>query len=144
MDEYKTIIHEIKKTMDDEKDNHCKRSYSSLTEARNDIYSLYTESLREEAGLVITNNIDSLKIEKGQIKTKMSDIEYNTNRANSIKSLRDNLLKEIQQVKKDLIQLTQETVDLETTGDADQDNLRTATIAREHQHMEQNILPTAK
>ena len=59
-DEYKTIIHEIEKTMDDEKDNHCKCSYSSLTEARNDIYSLYTESLREEAGLVITNNIDSL------------------------------------------------------------------------------------
>ena len=65
--------------MDGEKDNHCKDNYCSLTEARNDIYSLYTELFREEAGLVITNNIDSLKIKKGQIKTKMSDIEYNTN-----------------------------------------------------------------
>ena len=78
-DEYKTIIHEIKKTMDDERDNHCECSYSSLTEARNNIYSLYTESLREEVGLEVTNNIDSLKFERGQVKTKMSDIEYNTN-----------------------------------------------------------------
>ena len=144
MDEYKTIIHEIEKTMDDEKDNHCERSYSSLTEARNDIYSLYTESLREEAGLVITNNINSLKIERGQVKTKMSDIEYNTNLANSRKGQRDNLLKEIEQVRKDLIQQTQETGDLETTGNVDQDNFRTATIARVHQHLEQIILPTAK
>ena len=60
----------------------------------------------------------------------MSEIEYNTNQANSRKGQRDNLLKEIEQVKKDLIQLTQETGDLETTGDANQDNLRTATIAR--------------
>ena len=96
MDEYKTIIHEIEKTMDDEKDNYCKRSYSSLTEARNNIYSLYTESLRQEAGLVITNNIDSLKLERGQVKTKMSDIEYNTYIANSRKGQRDNLLKEIE------------------------------------------------
>ena len=76
-DEYKTIIHEIEKTMDDEKDNHCKCSYSSLTETRNGIYSLYTDSLREEEGLTITNNINSLKFERGQVKTKMSDIEYN-------------------------------------------------------------------
>ena len=52
----------------------------------------------------------------------MSDIEYNTNQANSRKGQRDNILKEIEQVKKDLIQLTQETGDLETTGDANQDN----------------------
>ena len=69
-DEYKTIIHEIEKTVDDKKDNNCERSYSSLTEARNDIYSLYTELLREEARLAITNNIDSLKIEKGQIRLR--------------------------------------------------------------------------
>ena len=77
--EFKTIINEIKKTMDDEMDDHCNRNYLSLNVARNDIYTLYIESLREEAGLVITNNIDSLKYEKGQVKTKMSKIEYNTN-----------------------------------------------------------------
>ena len=106
--EFETIMNEIKKTMDGKKDNHCNRNYCSLTEARNDIYSLYTESLREEAGLVITNNIDSLKYEKGQVKTKMSQIEYNTNRANARKGQRDNLLKELDHVKRDLIQLTQE------------------------------------
>ena len=91
-----------------------------------------------------TCNIDSLKFKRGHVKTKMSDIEYNTNLANSRKGQRDNLLKEIEQVKKDLIQLTQDTGDLETTGNANQDNLRTATTARVCQHLEQNILPSAK
>ena len=74
----------------------------------------------------------------------MSDIEYNTNLANLRKGQRDYLLKEIEQVRKDLIQQTQETGDLETTGNVDQDNLRTATIARVRQHLEQNVLPSAK
>ena len=81
--------------MDGKKDNHCNHNYRSLTEARNNIYSLYTESLIEEAGLVITNNIDSLKYEKGQIKTKMSEIEFNTIQANARKSQIDILLKEL-------------------------------------------------
>ena len=46
----------------------------------------------------------------------MSNIEYNTSQANSRKGQRDNLLKEIEQVRKNIIQQTQETGDLETTG----------------------------
>ena len=84
--------------MDGEKDNHCNQTYCSLNEARNDIFSLYTETLREEGGLVIRTNIESLKYEKGQVKTKMSQIGYNTNQANSRKGQRDNLLKEFNMV----------------------------------------------
>ena len=46
----------------------------------------------------------------------MSKIEYNTNHANARKGQRDNLLKELDQVKRDLVQLTQEIGKLDTTG----------------------------
>ena len=115
--------------MDDEKDNHCERSYSSLTEARNNIYSLYTESLREEAGLVITNNINLHQYEKGQVKITMSQIEYNTNQVNARKGQRDVLQQELDLVKRDLIQLTQEIGELDTTGNTSKDELRAETIA---------------
>ena len=60
-EEFEAIINEIEKTMKDEMDNHHKNKYLSFNEARNDIYNLYMKVLKEEAGLVITNNIDSLK-----------------------------------------------------------------------------------
>ena len=128
-EEFKTIIKEVDKTMDGEKDNHCNQTYCSLNEARNDIFSLYTETLREEAGLVISTNIESLKYEKGQVKTKMGQIEYNMNRANARRAQRDNLLKEFDSAKKDLIQLTQEESELDTTGDTAKDELRAITAA---------------
>ena len=39
--------------------------------------------LREEAGHVLNMHIKSLKHEKGRIKTKISQDDYNTNRANA-------------------------------------------------------------
>ena len=46
--------------------------------------------------------------------------------------------------KKDLIQLTQEESELDTTGNTDKDELRATTAARVHHHLDQNILPTPK
>ena len=51
----------------------------------------------------------------------MSKIEYNTNRANARKDQRDHLLKELDLVKRYLIQLTQEMGELDTTGDTSKD-----------------------
>ena len=47
-------------------------------------------------------------------------------------------------MKRDLVQLTQYTMELEATGDITQDNLRSTTIARVHQHLEQNIIPSTQ
>ena len=58
--------------------------------------------------------------------------------------IRDNLLKELDQVKRDLIQLTQEIGKLDITSDTFKDELRTATAARVCQHLEQNVIPFAK
>ena len=123
-EEFEAITKEIEKTMMGEIEDHPNNKYLSLNEARNDIYNLYIEALKEEAGFIITNNIESLKYKRGQVTTKISKIEYNTNWANSRKGQRDNLLKELKQVKRDLIQLTQYTRELEATGDTAQDNLK--------------------
>ena len=72
----------------------------------------------------------------------MSQIEYNTNRANAKKASRDSLLKEFKIAKKELIKLTQDERKLDTTGDADKDKIRAKTAAQVHHHLDQKILPT--
>ena len=71
-EDFKTINKEVDKTIQGEKNNFCSQSYYSLNKARDNLYSLYTETLREEAGLVLNTDIKSLQHEKGQVKTNMS------------------------------------------------------------------------
>ena len=70
-----------------------------------------------------------LNHEKGEVKTKTSQIEYNTKRANAKKASRDSLLKEFTTAKTELIKLTQDERKLETTGDPDKDKTRANTAA---------------
>ena len=79
VEEFEAVTKEIEKTVMGEIEDHPNNKYLSLNEARNDIYNIYIEALKEEAGLIITNNIESLEYKKGQVKTKISEIEYNTN-----------------------------------------------------------------
>ena len=99
-EDFQSTNKEVNKTLQGEKDNFCSQSYCSLNEAREELYSLLTETLREEARLVINHDIQSLQHEKGEVKTKMSQIDYNTNRANAKKASRDSLLKEFEIAKK--------------------------------------------
>ena len=92
-EDFQNINKEVNKTLKGEIDDFCSQNYCSLTEAKDKLYSLLTETLREEAGLVIDHDIRSLQHEKGEVKTKMSQIEYNTNRANAKKASRVSLLK---------------------------------------------------
>ena len=100
------------------------------------------EILVEEAGNVIDYNIRVINHEKGEIKKKMSQIEYNTNRANAKKAFRDSILKEFKTAKNELIKLIQDDRKLDTTGDADKDKIRAETAARVHHYLDQNSLPT--
>ena len=74
----------------------------------------------------------------------MSQIEYNTNRANAKKASRDNLLKEFDTAKKELIKLTQDERKLESTGEKDKDKIRADIAARVNHYLDQNKLPTPK
>ena len=135
-EDFQSINKEIHKTLKGEMDEFCNQKYCSLTEAKDKLYPLLTEILREEAGNVIDHDIPMLNHEKGEIKTKMSQIEYNTNRANSKKASRDSLLKEFDIAKKELIKLTQDERKQESTGDKDKDKVKTDTAARVLLHLD--------
>ena len=56
-EDFQSINKEVDKTLQGEKDDFCSQSYCSLTEAKDKLYSLLTEKLREKAGDVRVQNI---------------------------------------------------------------------------------------
>ena len=95
-EDFQHIKKEILKTLKDEKDDFCGSNYSTLTDAKNKLYSMLTEILVQEAGYVIDHDIQMINHERDEIKKQMSQIEYNTNRANAKKASRDTLVKEFE------------------------------------------------
>ena len=141
-EDFQCIKKEILNTLKGEKDNICSCNYSTLTEATNKIYSMLTEILVQEAGQVIDYDIQTITQEKGDIKKKMSQIDYNKNKANAIKSSQDGLLRESRVAREELIKAAQEEQKKETTNDANKDKLRDETAARIHHFLQKNKLPT--
>ena len=123
-EEFQRIKKEILKTLKDEKDYICSCSYSSLTEATNKIYSMLTEILVQEVGQAINYDIQVINQEKGELKKKMSQIDYETSRANAIKSSRDQLILESRAATEDLLKAAQEECRKDATNDANIDKLR--------------------
>ena len=69
---------------------------------------MLTEILVQEAGYVFDHDIRMINHERDEIKKQMSQIEYNTNRANAKKASRDMLVKEFEIAKKELVESTQD------------------------------------
>ena len=107
-EDFQRIKKEIKNTLKGEKDYICSCNYSTLTEATNKIYSMLTEILVQEAGQVIDYDIQSITQEKGEMKKKMSQIDYDTSKVNAIKSSRNGLLRESRVAREELIKAAQE------------------------------------
>ena len=78
-EDFQHIKREILNKLKNEKDNFCRSNYSTLTEAKNKLYSMLTEILIQEAGSVIDYDIRKVNYERDEIKKK-SQIEYNINR----------------------------------------------------------------
>ena len=69
---------------------------------------MLTEILVQEAGYVIDYDVRMVNYERGEIKKKMSQVEYNTNRANAKKASREALVKELKAAKEELIKSAQD------------------------------------
>ena len=54
---YQHLKREILNTLKDEKDHFCRSSYSTLKEARNKLYSMLTEIIVQEAGIILDHDI---------------------------------------------------------------------------------------
>ena len=107
-EDFQRIKKEILNTLKGEKDYICSCNYSTLAEATNKIYSMLTEILVQEVGQVIDYDIQTITQEKDEIKKKMSQIDYDTSKANAIKSSRDQILTESRVATEDLIKAAQE------------------------------------
>ena len=105
---FQHIKKEILNTLKDEKDYFCSFHYSTLTEATNKLYSMLTEILIQEAGSAIDYDIRTVNYKRGEIKKKMSQVEYNTNRANAKKASREALVNELKAAKEELIKSAQD------------------------------------
>ena len=127
--DFQHIKREILNTLKDEKDHFCRCNYSTLTEAKNKLYSMLTEILIQEAGSVIDYDIRTVNYKRDEIKKKMSQIDYNTNRANAKKASRDTLVKELKVAKEELIKSAQDERKQESTGDQNKDKVRNNTAA---------------
>ena len=123
-EDFQHIKKEILKTLKDEKDDFCGNKYCTLTDAKNKLYSLLTEILIEEAGNVIDHDIQVINLERDEIKKRMSQIEYNTNRANAKKASRDMLVKEFEIAKKELVKSAQDERKQEPTGNKNRDKVK--------------------
>lgn len=84
--DFKDIKKGIRDTLQNEKDYLCSCNYSTLTEATNKIYSMLTEILIQEVGHDIDYDFKTTNQERNEIKKKMSQVEYNTNKANAIRA----------------------------------------------------------
>ena len=105
-----TDFQDIKKgildTLQNEKDYLYEYNYSTLTEATNKIYSMLTKILIEEVGQVIDYDFKATVQERSEIKKKMNEVEYNTNKANAIKASHEGLLRTLKSAKEELLKAT--------------------------------------
>ena len=130
--DFQDIKKGILDTLQNEKDYLCGCNYSTLTEATNKIYSMLTEILIQEAGQVIDYDFKATVQERSELKKKMNQVEYNTNKANAIKASREGLLRELKSAKEELLKATQDERKKEATTDPDKDKIRDETAVRIH------------
>ena len=129
-EDFEHIKKEILNTLKDEKDYICIGSYSSLPEATNQIYAMLTEILVQEVGQAINYDVQVINQEKDELKKKMGQIDYDTSRANAIKSSHEQLIPESKSSTEELLKAVQEECRKEPTDDANITKLRDDTATR--------------
>ena len=140
--DFQRIKKEILNALKGEKDYLYSCNYSTLTEATNKIYSMLTEILIQEAGQVIDYDIKTIDQERGEIRKKLSQVDYSTNKVNAIKASREGLLRESKAAREDLLKATQDEWKKEATSDPGKDKIRDETAAPIQHLIRNNTLPT--
>ena len=129
-EDFEHIKKEILNTLKGEKDYICSGSYSSLPEATNTIYAMLTEILVQEVGQAINYEIQLIGQEKGELKKKMIQIDYDNSRANAIKASCEQLIPESKSSAEELLKAVQDKRRKEPTEDATLTKLREDTATR--------------
>ena len=141
---YQHLKKEILNTLKDEKDQFCRSSYSTLKEARNKLYIMLTEMIAQEAGSILDHNIRMKQCEKNMIKKQMSQIEYNTDRAEAKSASKSKLIKELTVAKKELIKSARNEKEIGSTSNQKKDKVRIGTATQILYFLQLDMLPTPR
>ena len=82
--DYQDIKKGIIDTLKDERDYLLDSIYFTPAEATNKIQSMLTEIIIMEAGHVINHDFKAIVPERIEVRRKLSQVDYNTNKANAI------------------------------------------------------------
>ena len=74
----------------------------------------------------------------------MSQVEYNTYKANAIKASQERLLRELKAAKEELLKATQDEQKKDATTDPGKDKIRDDTAAQIHHLISKDTLPTPR
>ena len=105
---------------------------------------MLTEILIQETGSFIDYDVKAVNHERGEIKKNMSQVDYNTNRANTKKASREGIIKELKAAKEELLKSAQDEHKKETTGDPNMDKVRNDTAAQILHLIGKDTLPTPR
>ena len=141
-EDFEHIKKEILNTLKDEKDYICSGSYSSLLEATNQIYAMLPEILVQEVGQAINYDVQLIGKEKGELKKKMIQNDYDNSRANAVKSSREQLITESKSSTDELLKAVQDEHRKESTDDAYLTKLREDTATQMQDLLQRGKLPT--
>ena len=90
--DYQQLMKEILNELQDKRDQFCKSTYPTLKEARNELYTMMTEIIVQEAGSTLYSNI-MIKQDEINIARKLSNkIEYKTSRAKVLSASKSNII----------------------------------------------------
>ena len=90
---------------------------------------MLTKILIQEAGQVIDYDFKTANQERSEIKRKMNQVEYSTNKANAMKASRERLVRDLKAAMEELLKATQDERKKEASNNSNMDKVRNDTAA---------------
>ena len=142
--DYQQLMKKILDSLQDKKDQFCEGTYSTLKEARSELYTMMTEIIVQEAGSILDHSIMMKQDEKNMIRKLMNKIEYKTNRVEAMSALKGKLIQGLTIAKKELLNLAQNEKEIGPTKNPEKDKIRLDTATRILYFLQLDMLPTPR
>ena len=144
--QFQQTTNDIVKTSNNSKEDFCKRNYYSLQDAKARLNALITEIMMCEAGYIIDQAMQEYKTQTTELNQVKTQLDKYTDVANTARSNRDKLIKEIEMAKKTLIETLQEELisQTDTNGEEGQNQTRANTSKCLKNFLKEDEFPTPK
>ena len=103
--DYKQLMKKILDSLQEKRGQFCENTYSTLKEARNELYIMMTEIIVQEAGSTLDSNIMSKQDERNMVRKLLNKIEYKTSRVEALSASKSKLIQGSAVARKELLSL---------------------------------------